>query len=468
MEKNRIDLMENQPVRKAILQLAIPTMLGMAVQMIYNLTDTFFVGQTGDPLLVAAISLASPIIIMLQSIGNIFANGTSSYISRRLGAKDYKEARHANAVAFYSSIGLGIIFTLTALLLKDNILSLIGTSTATLEPTGDYFTIITAFSVIMILQITMGGLIRSEGATTKAMMGMVIGIGLNIILDPIFILGLDMGIAGAAWATVIGNFFGVLYYVSHFLGKKTMLSINPRDFKPDKEIVEETIKIGVPSALSTAIMSISFVLVNVIMAGYGDHVVAGNGIEMRVVSMVVMLTMGLAQGLQPFAGYNFGAKKYHRLKEGFKVTLIYSTLLSLLFTVIFILFGSNIISLFIDDPATIEAGTTIMNAFIWCVPFFGLQFTQMITFQATGKAMKAMIISLGRQCIIFVPLLFVLNGLYGFEGVIYAQPLADIITTVIACLMSVSFMKEMSTLHDAENELNNVSVGNNEYTLAEK
>jgi putative MATE family efflux protein len=450
MNNSRIDLLENAPVKTAIIKLALPTMLAMAVQLIYNLTDLFFIGKTGDPRLIAAISLASPIMMIIQAIGNIFATGTSSYISRVMGAKKYDEAKRANSVAFYTMFFSGLAITVLLYVIRGPLLSVIGTSSDTINPTSDYFTIITAFSIASIFQIGLSGLVRSEGATTHAMKGMVIGIGLNIILDPIFILVLHKGTAGAALATGIGNSVGAIYFIAYFLSKKSILSIKMSDFKPSKIIYSETFKIGIPAALSSLAMSISMILVNVLAVAYGDYVVAGNGIHMRVMSMCIMLIMGLAQGFQPFAGYNFGSKAYHRLKEGFLITLLYSTLLALFFTLVFGFFGNALIGFFIDDAQTIQAGTQILHAFNWCVPFLGIQLTMMVTFQATGMALKAMIVSLGRQCLIYLPLLFILNAFFGFSGFIYAQPIADITTTIISVLMSISFLKDLNEKNKIE------------------
>lgn len=450
MKKDRIYLLENEPVRSAILKLAFPTMLAMAMQMIYNLTDTYFIGQTGNLNLVAAISLASPLVMLFQGIGNIFAIGSSSYISQRLGAKEYDEAKSANSVAFYTTIGAAIVFTLIFLLFRSTILNVIGTSEATIVPTSEYLNVMSILCIFPILNVTLAGLVRSEGATDKAMKGMIIGIVINIILDPIFILKMNMGSAGAAWATIIGNIASVSYFISHFLRKNTLLSINIIDFKPSKRIYKETFKIGIPSSLSNVVMSISFILVNVIAVTYGDYVVAGNGVQMRVNSMVIMLLIGLAQGYQPFAGYCFGAEKYERLKDGFWTTLLYGTILSIFFTFVFLLFKEPLIRMFIDEPNTVAAGTEILRAFTYCVPFFGIQFTILVTFQATGQALKALFISLGRQCIIYIPLLFILNSLFGFKGFIFAQPIADIIISFIALLMGFNFMRELNNYHKVE------------------
>ena len=295
---------------------------------------------------------------------------------------------------------------------------------------------------------------RSEGATGRAMIGMVIGLGANIVLDPLFIFVFGLGVVGAAWATAIGNFLGMAYFVMHFLSRKTVLSIRPTDFKPSKRIFSESFKIGLPAALSTLIMGLSMVLSNVLASSYSDFIVAGNGAQMRVNSMCIMLMLGLAQGYQPFAGYNYGAKNYHRLRTGLMTTMVYSTALACFFTVVFLLFGREILSVIITNPediAALDAGTKILRAFALGAPFIGVQMTMMVTFQASGKAVRAMLLSLGRQCLLYIPLLFTLNALFGFDGYIFAQPIADVLAMVAALLMSISFIREMRARHEDEN-----------------
>jgi putative MATE family efflux protein len=445
--------MESAPVRSAILRLALPTMLGMLLQTIYNLTDMFYIGQLKDKDLVAAITLIIPLFLVIQALGGIFAVGAGSYISRKLGERDFDEARHANSVSIYSSAVLGVFVTVLMVALRDPILHTIGTSDATFGPTREYYTIIAAFSTLLMLQVSMSGLVRSEGATGRAMIGMVIGLGANIVLDPVFIFVFGLGVAGAAWATVIGNFLGTLYFVGHFLSKQTVLSIRFRDFKPSKRLFAESLKIGLPAALSTLIMSVSMVLSNVVAKSYSDFIVAGNGAQMRVNSMCIMLLIGLAQGYQPFAGYNYGAKNYHRLMTGLKTTMVYSTVLACFFSAVFLLFGREILSVIITNPdevAALDAGTKILHAFSLGAPFIGLQMTMMVTFQASGKAVRAMLLSLGRQCLLYIPLLFALNALLGFSGYIFAQPIADVLSAVAALLMSLSFLREMRARHQDE------------------
>ncbi len=239
---------------------------------------------------------------MIQGLGNIFAIGSASLISRLLGAKRFDEAKSASSVSFYTTILLGILISIGLLLFKDPLIRAIGSSPSTFEPANSYFSIIALFAVPMVLNVAMGGQIRAEGAATHAMIGMIIGLGLNIILDPILILWLDMKAAGAAWATVIGAMCSVAYFISYFLGKKSTLSISPTHFKPSRAIYGEILKIGGPAALSQVVMSGSAMLNNIVAASFGDYVVAGVGVYMRVGSLCLILLMGPLPGIHAVCG----------------------------------------------------------------------------------------------------------------------------------------------------------------------
>ncbi len=451
MDDRKLKLMGSAPVGKAIVKLAIPTMLAAIVQILYNITDSIFIGMLGDSDLVAAISIILPLAFGIMAFGNLFGIGAASYISRQLGAGNMEEARHANAVAAYTATAVGVVLTVVFVVFRGPLLAVIGTSPDTLGPTSQYFTILSSFSPLLILQMALAGLIRSEGATNKAMWGMIIGLGTNIVLDPVFIFAFDMGISGAAWATVIGNGLGVMFYVLHFTHGHTLLSIRPKDFRPSKRIYGEIFKIGIPASLSMLIMGISFLLVNVVASSYGDEVVAGIGICQRVMNICIMLMVGIAQGYQPFAGFNYGAKQYDRLKRGLKVTMFYNISLGIIFMVLFLLFSRQISGLFIQgQPETVNTAAMFLSVFALALPLVGLQFTLMTTFQAVGKAVQAMLISLGRQAIVFIPLLFIFNNAFGLDGLRYAQPSADAISAVAAVLMSISFIREMRALHDEQ------------------
>jgi len=442
MRKDNIALMEQAPAAESIITLALPMMLSMIAQMVYNMTDTFFIGQTGDPNMVAGISLAMPLFMVSQGIGNIFAVGAASYISRKLGEKDLDEARRTNAVTFYTTIIVGVIITVILLIFKTPVLRVIGTSENTFPLADSYFSIINYFLVFAILSIGLSGQMRAEGATGKAMKGTLIGIITNIALDPLFILVFKWNVAGAAWATIVGQIASTAYFVHYFRSKNTILSISPRDFKPSRRIYAEVLKIGVTAALAHIVMTLSAILTNRIAASYGDVVVAASGINQRITSIAFMLVMALAQGYQPFAGYNYGAKNFSRLKAGLRITVIFTTALSVFFLAVFLAAGPLLIRVFIRDEATITAGATLIRAFVWGLPFLGVQMTLMVTYQALGKPVLAAVVTMGRQFLFYLPLLFTLNHFWHFNGYIYSQPVADICTSVLSLLLSRVIFRE--------------------------
>jgi putative MATE family efflux protein len=431
-----IELMETAPVGTAIIRLALPMIVAMLAQAIYNMTDMFFIGQTGDPNMVAAVSLAFPLFMLSQALGNIFAVGSSSYISRMLGSKQTDEARHTSSVSFYISFAAGFLLAAMMIIFKSQVLRFIGASDVTFAYTDDYFSVINIFIPIAVAGTVLGGQMRSEGATDKAMRAMLIGIVVNIVLDPVLILWCDMGTAGAAWGTVVGQAASFVYGLRYFLSKRTLLSVKPADCKPNKTMLFQILSIGIPAGLSNIIMSVSNILGNRIAGTYGDFVIAGIGVQMRIASLYFMLVFALAQGYQPFAGFNYGAKNYGRLRKGFRLTILYATILCVAGSVILRLFGDTFIRLFINDEPTIEAGRAMMYAFVWGLPFIGWQVTLMVSFQSFGKSVQGMFLAMGRQLVFYVPLLYLLNYLFAFNGFIWAQPAADILTATIAALLS--------------------------------
>ena len=438
-----VTLMGSAPVGTAIIRLALPMMVAMLAQAIYNITDMFFIGQTHNPNMVAAVSLVFPLYMIGQALGNIFGIGGSSYISRKLGAKDNDEARRTSAVAFYTAIGIGILLALILRACKAPILRIIGASDATFSYTDDYFSAVSLAMPLAAAGVVMSGQMRSEGATKKAMTLQLIGITTNIILDPIFILWCGWGTAGAGWATVAAQCASFSYGISYLLSKKTLLSIHPANYRPNRNMMIQILSIGIPAGLSNIIMSVSNILVNRISASYGDYVVAGNGVQMRINSLFFMLVFALAMGYQPFAGFNYGAKQFDRMRQGFKLTILYATGLCLVGFLVLRLFGPSFIRFFIDDAQTIEAGSAIMRVFVWGLPFLGMQVTLTVTFQALGKPLQATVVTMGRQLLFYLPLLFLLNHLFGFKGFIWAQPAADILTTGIAFVLGMSLLKLM-------------------------
>ena len=435
MDEKRIKILRDEPPFRAIMSLAIPTMMGMIVQIFYNLTDTFFVGKLNDPYQVAAVSVAFPIFMMLMSISGMFGFGASSYVSRLLGQKDFEMAKITSATAFYTCIFAGIAVTILGLFFISPILRLIGVTQETYSHANQYLTIVFMGSIIIMTNFSLGLLLRSEGAAKIAMFGMFIGTGTNIVLDPIFILFLGYGVKGAAIATIIGQSIALIFYLIFYLKKKSMISINWKHFSPQKEIYLEIFRVGVPASLNNLMMSIAQTLSNYVAAGYNDLVVAAIGINFRLFSMAIMLLIGLSEGTQPLIGYSYGAKKITRLNEIIKTASIMATGISVFFLFFFYFFSGQMIRIFINNEEVINYGIQIMRAMIIALPFAGIQFLIRVSFQALGKGKPALILALSRQGLFYIPTLFTLNYLFGFSGFIYAQPIANILTFVLAIIL---------------------------------
>jgi multidrug efflux pump len=435
MDEKRLLILRDEKPFKAILSLAIPTILGMIIQIFYNLTDTFFVGKLNDPFQVAAVSISFPIFMMLMSVSGMFGFGASSYVSRLLGQKDYLMAKKTSATAFYACMFTGVVVTFLGLLFISPILHLIGVTQETLIHANQYLTVIFLGSVIIMTNFSLGMLLRSEGAAKIAMFGMFIGTGMNILLDPIFILVLGYGVKGAAIATVIGQLIALLFYLHFYVRRKSLISVHWKYFSPQKEIFLEIFRVGIPASLNSFMMSIAQTLGNYVAAGYNDLVVAAFGINDRLFSMAIMLLIGLSEGTQPLIGYSYGARKIKRLNQIIKTAELIATGISVFFLIIFYLFAGQMIQVFINNEEVIDYGVRIMRAFIIALPFAGIQFLIRVSFQALGKGKPALILALSRQGLFYIPLLFALNKFFGFSGFIYAQPISNVLTFILAILL---------------------------------
>ena len=449
-KNDRTWILEKMPVKKAVWTLGIPMIVSMLVQVVYNMTDTFFIGQLNNPNMVAAISICLPIAYILQTFGNIFAIGGASLISRMLGRGEKENASHAAAISFWSTLLLSAAACVIGLLYLSPILRIVGASDQTIGYAQEYLRILLIGGTFIGAQMALGGLIRSEGATRESMIGMMTGTVLNIILDPIFILILHMGVNGAALATVIGNSIGFVYYIWFYLRKKGIISIAIRKFSFERRYYAEIFKIGVPASLGFLVMSLGMALSNVFAAGYGDDVVASFSIVFRITSIGFMIVLGLAEGCQPLLGYSYGARNYTRLFETIRYANIAGTLICIVFAGLFFLFPGAWISVFMKNEEVISLGSTIMRVMLASMPFWGVQVILLTVFQAIGKPIQSMIISLGRQGLFLVPFLFLFTRLWGYMGFIWAEPTADIFTSVLAVILYLAMKKKFEKAQDAE------------------
>ncbi len=443
MQGTNIELLERSPVPQAILKLSIPTVLSNIVSLLYNLTDTYFIGLLDDPVQLGAISLAFPVFMLIQAIGNVFGNGAPSYISRCLGAKRYDEVKRTSAVSVYVSSAATIVIGIAIFAFMDPILHLLGTSQANIGPTRSYLQVIVAFAVVIILQVILSSMLRAVGKVKEAVIGIIIGTVLNIILDPVFILVLHQGVAGAAIATIIGNFVGVVYYIVVYIRGDIPLSIQLKDCRPSVRIFSEVLKIGLPNSVSVIIMSCSNIILNNLASDFGDHVVSAYGVSGKLIQMVFMIVVGYVTGYMPFAGYNYGAGNFKRMLSALKFTMLSGTGICLVLLIPFVWLSPNFVGAFTTDAQIIDVGVRFLRAQAWAVPIMAVQSTMMVTFQATGQAIRAMTVNMGRQLLYNIPFLFLFSRLWGLNGLLHAQMTADYCTVITAVLIGIPLLRSL-------------------------
>lgn len=435
--KKSLDVFNSMPVSKAIFKNAVPAIAAMIMVLIYNLADTFFIGQTHDPFQVAAVSLATPVFLIFMAIGTIFGIGGTSVISRSMGEgrKDY--AKKVCSFCMWSCVIVGIIISLLFFIFMDQILVFIGASSDTIELTRSYLIIVICSGPFVLISNCYSNVLRAEGQSNKAMMGMLIGNLLNIILDPIMILGFGWNITGAAIATVIGNIIGALYYIAYFMKGKSMLSINIKDFTIKDKVCSSVLAIGIPASLGSILMSVSQIIMNSQMASYGDMALAGIGVAMKVIMITGMVCIGLGQGIQPLLGFCVGSKNWDRYKKILKFSLWFALILGVSLTAICYLFTNQIVSTFLTEVSAFDYGVEFSRILLSTSALFGVFYVLINALQATGAAVSSLIINISRQGIIYIPALFILKAILGINGLVWAQPVADILSICLAIILYV-------------------------------
>lgn len=435
MNESRLNLLEKEDVTKALLKLSIPMIMGMMMQVFYNLVDTYFIGRLEDPNQLAAANIAFPVFVLLMAIANIIGTGAASYISRCLGKKDYENANKTASISFMLVVIFSLIVTIFGVLFCSSIVKLLGTSDEVYNYTYEYVKIMFLGSVTVIGSFTLGQIIRSEGDMKTFVRGMMTGTILNIILDPVFIFTFNMGIKGAAIATIIGYSVSLIYYVSCFISGKSILKINKNYMIYDKVVLGEIFKIGIPGSLNQILMGVANVVSNNIAITYGTLTVAGIGVAMKVMMIGTFIFIGFSSGTQPFIGFNYGANNLDRVKEAIKKSVTMTTIIGIILAIIFYLFSENIIRTFISDNDVVKEGSIILKALLLSLPFIGGQMIATVTSQSLGKAVLSTILSISRQGLLYIPLIILLNKFFGFNGFIYAQPITDVIMITLSLFL---------------------------------
>lgn len=438
-----MELLGTVPIPKALLAMGIPTMIGMLVNAFYNLVDAYFVGGLGESQM-GAISVVYPLGQGVVGLGLLFGNGAASYISRLLGRGDKERADKVASTALYSSVSVGAVIIIISVMFLNPILKLLGATESILPYAATYAHIYIVSCIFIVFNVTMNNIVTSEGAAKTTMCALILGAVLNIALDPLFIYTLDLGVAGAAIATAISQLVSTCVYLAYIFRKKSVFHFRPTDCTYTKEILSEIFKIGVPTLVFQVLTSLSISLTNNAAGGYGDSVIAGMGVVTRLISMGSLSVFGFIKGFQPIAGYSYGAGKFDRLREAIKTSILWSTIFCVVFGAVLVSFPTAIVSQFTKaDAEMIRIGVASLRANGLTVMLFGFYTVYSSLFLALGKGREGFILGACRQGICFVPVILILPCIWGLEGIMYAQPVADILSVIITVLMAIPLHKKL-------------------------
>jgi len=439
------DVFQGLSVPKAVAKFAIPTILSQLVTLLYNLADTFFVGHTNDPSQVAALTLSFPLFMTLTMVGNLFGIGANSFISRSLGQGERERASKASTFAFYGAL-VGVLVIIAVLcIFMTPILTVIGAITPeTFQATKAYLSWTVLYGGIpTVAALMLGHLIRSEGNTKQASIGMALGGILNIGLDYVFVPVLGLGAKGAGIATCISNVIAFLYLLWVVLRtKSTVIILNPKKLRIEAQIVKQVILVGIPAAAIIVLGSTANIVLTHFMSAYGDVSIAAFGIVQKIGSIAIQITVGLTQGIMPLLGYCYGANDIKRMKAINSFSFFLLGCYAALCVIVVEIFAKPLIMLFISETATVEKGVQFLRIWFFCAP--GMCFTNLFSsiFQAMGKWLQSLLLSVIRQAGLLFPLLIIMNAFVGEIGLVCAQPVADTVTLALGIVFYVVLMRK--------------------------
>ncbi len=442
MSDKRTEILGSMDIKKSLFKLAIPAIIGMLINAVYNVVDRIYVGKLGTEAL-AATNVVFPLFALIGAVGLTFGLGAGSYVSRLLGQGNKELAQRTASTAIFSSMACGLGYTLIGLFFIVPILKFFGASETAMAYAVDYGKYLTMGAIFTMMNMTMNNLLRSEGSPMIAMLSMLTGAIMNIILDPIFIFGLKLGISGAAIATVISQMISTLLLLSYYLRGKSALRIHFKFVTFSLALYGQIMKIGTPTFLRQVLASLSLVIVNHAAKSFGDSALAAIGIVNIIFLMAFYVLFGFNQGFQPLAGYNYGAKNYKRLNEAIRIAIIWASLYCIIITIIFTAFATPIVGAFSDDPAVLSIATKGLRVFSILLPFMG--FILMITglYQALGHAIGAAVLSLSRQGIFLIPTVLILPRFFGIDGIIFSQLVADFLTLIVCTAFAMNIIKKL-------------------------
>ena len=447
-DQQKLVLFEQTPIPRAVMQLAVPTILSSLVMVLYNLADTYFVGMLNDPIEDAAVTLAAPVLLAFNAVNNLFGVGSSSMMSRALGRRDYDTVYRSSAFGFYCAVFFGILFSVGFTVFKEQFLVILGASAETSVQTAGYLKWTVTFGATpAILNVVMAYLVRSEGSALHASIGTMSGCLLNIVLDPFFILpwGLNMGAEGAGLATFLSNCVACLYFFVLLFVKrgKTYVCINPKMFRLDKAIVIGVCGVGIPASIQNLLNVTGMTVLNNFTSAFGSDAVAAMGITQKINQVPLYISLGLSQGIMPLISYNYASGNIKRMKGtltfSIKVALTFITTVS----VCYFLGADVMVRLFMKNESIIAYGSRFLRGFCLGLPFLCMDFIAVAVFQATGLGKYAFLFAVLRKIVLEIPALYILNQLFPLYGLAYAQLTAELILSAAAVIVLVRLFKKL-------------------------
>jgi putative MATE family efflux protein len=429
-------ILGNQNIKQLLFKLSVPATVGMVVMALYNVVDAIFIGRGVGAIGIAGVAIAFPIQMIVGAVGQMLGIGGASVLSRSLGAKDYDKAGKTLGNVIASVAALSLVITVVGYVFMQELLLLFGASESILPYAREYLQYILAGVFMHSLAMALNNLVRAEGKAKVAMITMVLSAVINIILDAIFILGFKMGIRGAAIATLIAYIVSAVFLLAFYLSGKSFLRLSISDIRFDRSIQQEIFSIGVPSFIQQAAMSLLIIVLNNTLGKLGGDIsIAVYGVVLRLIMLVFTPIIGLAQGLQPIVGYNYGANNYAKTKEAVKLAIIAATFVSTAGALVLFIFPKVLLSVFSDDPELIAGGIYALRLIVLAFPLVGFQVMGTTLFQAIGKAKQTFILTLSRQFLFLLPMVFTLPHFFNVTGVWISYPIADVFSAVLTYVM---------------------------------
>lgn len=442
-----------EKIGKLLMQYAIPAIIAMTASSLYNMVDSIFIGHGVGPLAISGLAITFPLMNLAAAFGSLVGVGASTLISVKLGQKDYTTAQHILGNVVSLNLLIGLLFTLVSLLFLDPILYFFGASDATLPYARDYMITILSGNVITHMYLGLNSVLRSAGHPQKAMAATILTVVINTLLDPLFIYTFHMGIRGAAIATVLAQVISLCWLIKIFCNKNELLHLKRGIYRLKTTLVENIIGIGLAPFFMNLASCFIVILINKGLKLYdGDLAIGAFGIVNRIVFLFVMIVMGLNQGMQPIAGYNFGAQHYHRVNQVMKYTVIAATIVTTTGFLVGELMPELAVSAFTTDAQLIQLSAKGLQVVVLFFPIIGFQMVTSNFFQSIGMAKKAIILSLSRQVLILIPCLLILPLFWGVKGVWYSMPISDITASIIAGTMLYAQFKHFKQQHAAQSK----------------